>query len=605
MDQYVVANARGGNPLDYLTPEAAMNLRVLTNAQRSVAIMVGVGYLWDAAHLGAQQNDAYRRWVRDQFAGDRLTTVPDELKLYLGGVRSRRYVEASGGLWTLCLQKVVSTTKISAGHEGVLEVLKDRSQLGAYMLKLRCAVEMADVMANVSNSRITGCLEPFLWSQAMDDRLARGRIDHMTVVDPASYLSLQALILASVFDHPDSVVARTFDVTACSTMRVREPQLGDAYQIQALKHMNWVAPQVLSLNSWTAYFGVMAPSFVPDRVGQSWLRDARFTTAWNDVSEHLEPGVYVERSDEIWSAVLGGLVSNGWYPATLMLSQYGSSFRIDTSNVRVRHYDRYAPIGARLALPYETRFGDLLVHSPDADEQMRPLLPCDGIGGFMDGDALPMPRVRYAANGRYSHVTIGNRACSVLNTISTSFCSEGLHFGRYQPSLVIGPYPDTNQAVGQFWVNTVSTKNSVAAGLCAGGQRLLAFLAPPDPINAVDDSGGDVVRAGSELKIDKPDVETQENPGAPDRNIGDVPIHEVGPKDAITVVSGLTGLSDEDRALLLSALAKRRVSYKRDEVGSGRSSATTAASTRSSNEPLPGEPDALNSKEQKGVAGDN
>jgi hypothetical protein len=171
--------------------------------------------------------------------------------------------------------------------------------------------------------------------------------------------------------------------------------------------------------------------------------------------------------------------------------------------------------------------------------------------------------------------------------------------------LVIGPYPDTNQAVGQFWVNTISTKNSVAAGLCAGGQRLLAFLAPPDPVNAVDDSGGDVVRAGSELKIDKPDVETQENPGARDRNIGDVPIHEVGPKDAITVVSGLTGLSDEDRALLLSALAKRRVTYKRDEVGSNRSSATTAASTRSFNEPLPDEPDVSNGEERKGVVNNN
>jgi hypothetical protein len=577
MQNYVDANARGGDPLDYLTAEAAINLRGLTIGQRSVAVLVGYGFLWDAAHIGNNQNDAYARWVRANFKGEHLTTLPDELKLYLGGVRSRRYVEANGGLWTLCLQENVKETTISAGHEPVIEMLRDRSQLGSYMLKLRCAVEMSDIMADVANSRITGCHVPNIWGVALDDRLARGRIDHMTVVDAGSYLALQALILSSVFDHPDAVVARSFDVTACSTMRVREPRRGGVYTDADLKHMNWVSPQVLGVNTWLSYFGVAAPTFVPDRVGQSWLREARFTTAWNEVAEEFKPGVQVDKGDEVWNAVLGALTYTAWFPATVLLAQYGSSFRVDTSDVRRRHYDRYAPISARLCLPYETRYAHLVALGVGLNDNLRPRLPCDGTGGLANGRALPRVVVQINANGRVVDVTTNANIYSVIDVLDTNFCNGGMDFGLYNPSLVVGDYRDTNRSVGQFWVNTVVVDNRVSAGMSAGGQRLLAFLAPPEPIATYEDGGGSVARADDLLAANKPNVEKQLNPGSEGQNIGNVPIKEVGPGDAISVISNLTGLSDEDRLLLLSALAKRE--YVRDKGAASASTPSTSGTT--------------------------
>jgi hypothetical protein len=568
LQDYVDANSRGGDPLSYLDGDAPANLRGLTLGQRSLAVIIGVSYMWDAHHVGRTQNDAYGRWVRARFAGERLTTVPDELKLYLGGVRSRRYVEANGGLWTLCYQQSVVSTRVSAGHEASLEILKDRSQLAAYMLKLRCAVEMADVMANVSNSRVVGCAEPAPWPISVEDRLMRGRVDHMTVVDGASYLALQALLLTAVFDHPDAVVARTFDVVACSTLRLREARRGVVFTDESLQHMNWLSPQVLSVNTWTTYFGVAAPSFIPNRVGQSWLRDARFTTAWNDVASHFEPGVFLDRMDEIWSAILTGHVASGWFPVTLVLAQFGTGLQVDVSRVRMRNVERYVPVQARLRLPYETRIGRMFVNLPDADDMLRPVLPCDGTGGFVNGGQLPHVDVQVTPQGHVGGVMVPV-GCSVIDPHNTSYGSEGVTFGRYSPSLVLGMYTETNRSTGQFWINTVRTEKTVAAGMSAGGQRLLKLLMPVEPVPANESGGGRLVETAAVMAMNKPNVAVQANPGTGDeRNIGNVPLHEVELQDAMSVVSGLTGLSEEQRNLLLAALAKNTAIRQAGSVAS-------------------------------------
>jgi hypothetical protein len=69
--------------------------------------------------------------------------------------------------------------------------------------------------------------------------------------------------------------------------------------------------------------------------------------------------------------------------------------------------------------------------------------------------------------------------------------------------------------------------------------------------------------------MNKPNVAVQANPGTGDeRNIGNVPLHEVELQDAMSVVSGLTGLSEEQRNLLLAALAKNTAIRQAGSVAS-------------------------------------
>jgi hypothetical protein len=242
---YVAENSRGADPLDFLTEDEPRALGGLSVGQKSLAFTRGLAYVWDAANLGRTQNDAYMRWTHANHAGRELTTVPDELLLYVGGVRVRKFTEPCGGLWTLCYTEVRRTLEVRAGHEPLMEFLLNRSALASYIMKLRAAVEMTDQMNRVSNARISGCMEPYLWPEAVDARLAAARIDEGTVVDGATYLARQALFLTTLFDHPDASVVRTFAVSACSTMRVREPRVRGALTQAHAKHMNWMAPQTL------------------------------------------------------------------------------------------------------------------------------------------------------------------------------------------------------------------------------------------------------------------------------------------------------------------------------------------------------------------------
>jgi hypothetical protein len=402
---YIVANARGGNPLDYLSEEGQRAMGGLTNGQRSLALTVGIAYCWDAFGGGRQQNDAYGRWTREHHANRRLTAVPDELKLYVGGIRSRRYVEACGGLWTLCYQKPPAVVSARAGHEEMIGFLRDRSMVASYILKLRCAVEMSDQMCRVANARVAGCYEPFLWPQAVDDRLNRARLDQNTLVDGATYLARQALVMSAVFDHPDAGVARAFSVTACSTMRLREPRQGGAIGLGAIKHMNWLAPQVLTYNTWMLYFGVAAPTFIPDRVCQGWLREARFTTRWQKVNDEFEPGVMQDVEDEAWSAVLTGMVYTDWAPAALEIVAFGSRLLVDVADVRQHQANGLTQPLARLNLPYETRLGIANVRAIGLDAMVRPNLPCTENRNWDDGADLPQSTITYDGRGKVTAVT--------------------------------------------------------------------------------------------------------------------------------------------------------------------------------------------------------
>ncbi len=529
---YINDNVRPGSVLEFVYEGEVRRGANMSMTQRNIMLMVGLSYCWDAAHGAAAQNDAYRRWMDAVHAQAIVTTIPDELKVYLGGVRCRKYLEACGGLWTLCFTPQVSVVSANAGHEPVLEFLRRPDTLASYILKLRCAVEMSDQMCRVSNARLIGCQLGFLRPEVVDQRIEDAGIDQLTVVDTGKYIARQACILASVFDHPDSAVARSFGVEAVSTMRLREVgALDNNFTLSAVQHMNWLTPQVLSCSTWMCYYGVAAPSFVPDRVARGWMREAKFSTKWQDVSDHLLPGGLIDRDDEIWCAVFSGMVYHDWYPATLAIAHYGRELVVDVSRVRTKVSSRYTTVPMRLNLPYETRFGTVSVRGVNLNAMRRAILPCDGQSQWREGDLLRHSAVHYSPEGLVQgvaleaavpeHVDVSN-----VDLRNTTLASQGIAFGRFRPNLVVMNYPVVQRCSGQFWLKTVAVDEAISAGVSAGAQWLLTHLGPPAEIVPEDDGGADVVLARQQLLVDAPNVAIQAA-STPQNDIGNEPLHEV------------------------------------------------------------------------------
>lgn len=558
---YVRGAVTGRDPLDYLDEEGQRTMNGLTMTQKSVALMIGIAYCWDAFAGAGQQNDAYKRWARVHHRDRHLTTVPDELKLYLGGVRSRKYLEACGGLWTLCFQKHVKLVRARAGHEEIMYVTRDRSMFAMYLLKLRCAIEMSDQLMRMSNSRITGCRDPFLWPNVVDDRLNRARIDELTIIDGATYLARQALFLAAVFDHPDSTVARTFGVTACSTMRLREPvamHLG--FDVEEVKHMNWLSPQTLRYGAWSWFYGVAAPTYVPDRKARGWLYDARYTTRWQHVADEFVAGGMIDKEDEVWSAILTGMVGTDWYPASLEIAQFGTKLLVDTSFVRAYHANGYTQPLLRLNLPYETRLGVATVYGGGHDTNIRPFLPCRDVAThWNDGDQLPWTEIVYDGRGKVESITFDPRnvvgGAENIDVRDTTFASDGVQIGTYAPAIIVGAFVNVERNVGQFWMHITRVEEGVTAGMSNSGQRLMHFLTPPPAVAVSDDGGDDGVQAMNRLEKDVADVAAVANPG--ESGVGDLPLHEIiAGQDAASIISSLSGLSQEMQELIRTALLK-------------------------------------------------
>lgn len=541
MMNYARENARPGSKLEFLIEPEGRPVVPLNVMQKCIALIVGVAYCWDAAHGAQSKNDAYRRWMTRDHVDARTTTVPDELKLYLGGVRCRKYIEACGGLWTLCFTKVRSTIYAHAGHEGIFSLLRRPDGLASYIMKLRCAVEMSDQLGRVSNARLTGCQLPFLWPEVVDTRLDDAKIDQTTVMDTGVYAARQACFLAAVFDHPDSAVARSFGVEVVSTMRLREVSaIQGEFTESVVKHINWVTPQVLMVKTWMYYYGVASPSFVPDKIGRGWLTRASYSTRWQGVAPEYLPGAMMDREDEIWSAVLTGYVYTDWYPATYILAQFGTDLVVNVSDVRVGSWAGLTPIQMRLNLPYETRMGTVTVRGYDLNAMVSVRLPCNDQAQFPADAELVHSVVNYSPQGLVTGVTLPDVAAGAHNTIGgirienvdlkrTTFASRGLSFVPTRPNLILNGYPEVNRCAGQFWMRNIVVDKAISAGIGPGAQRLLQHLQPVTELKEEDDGQGAVVIARQNLRVDAPDVAATAsvNSTIP---IGSEVLHEVDPK---------------------------------------------------------------------------
>jgi hypothetical protein len=82
---YINDNVRPGSVLEFVYEGEVRRGANMSMTQRNIMLMVGLSYCWDAAHGAAAQNDAYRRRMDAVHAQAIVTTIPDELKVYLGG----------------------------------------------------------------------------------------------------------------------------------------------------------------------------------------------------------------------------------------------------------------------------------------------------------------------------------------------------------------------------------------------------------------------------------------------------------------------------------------------------------------------------------------
>jgi len=559
MTRFVAASAKGGDPLDYLTADTQRMLGGLDLLQKSLALVIGVAYCWEA-HRGAHaENDAFARWVDKNRADCKLTTVPDELKLYLGGVRSRKYLESCGGLWTLCYQPKPSKVLARAGHEGALFVLGNQSILASYIMKLRAAVEVADQMCRVSNCRLVGCEDPFLWDDAVDERLFCAGMDQALAIDPATYLARQACMLAAVFDHPDAAVVRTFGVVACGTMRLRECTVGVEWERAMVKHMNWVTPQTLGTNAWMHYFGTAHPSFVLDGTGRALLSKARFSGGWSQVDPDYCAGAMIDDCDEIWCGVLTSYVGDKWLPAAVELPEFGPGLAIDVGDVRERRSRFYSPIMMRLNLPFESRLRAVVIEGADISKVHCPVLPCDASLAWGDQHGLPKSCVAYDADGMSGAITVVGALAGyeVVDFHSTRFACDGLKFKSVRATQVMLNTIGVTQCIGEFWLLPVASVRDVSPGTSAGAQRLLAYLDPVLPVAAGDDGGGGLVTGVAAGAKGAPDVSKMKV--VPGTGTIATPLREVAmDSDMMSLLGSLSTMSVAERGLMMAAFGKMK-----------------------------------------------
>jgi hypothetical protein len=212
---------------------------------------------------------------------------------------------------------------------------------------------------------------------------------------------------------------------------------------------------------------------------------------------------------------------------------------------------------------------------------VRPDLPCTENRNWDDGADLPQSTITYDGRGKVTAVTADAnfRQVELLDVRDTTFASDGVNIGPYAGARVYGDFVNVEQNAGQFWLNVMHMEAGTSAGLSAGAQRLLTYLVPPEPLKTEDDGGGDGVKGAARIEQNLPDVGEMVKPGDKGR-VGDMPLHEVvTPDDANSVISSLTGISDEIKALLRNAFLKNKPVHGSGDAKTGGGTGTTGEST--------------------------
>jgi len=555
--RYVADNSKGRDPLDLLVTGNEPTMLGLDYRQRSLAIIVGVAYCWEAYAGVRVQNDAYARWVGVHRVDCRLTTTPDELKVFVGGVRSYKELNSCGGLWTLCYQERVPIVRASSARCDATDILRNRSKLAAYILKLRSAVEMSDQLLRISNCRLRGCLNPALWDDSVHTRLEAAGIDEPLGIEPGTYLARQACMLAALFDHPDAVVARTFGVVADGTLRLRESVAGKGWDTKAVQHMNWLTPQCLSTDAWIYHYGIAAPSFELDSIGRQLLNGAAYSGHWTGVSDKHSAGCLVSPVDELWCSVLTSFVGNRWLPAVLDCPEFGQGLSVCVGGICDTYSGDHSPIMMRLNLPCEARLRAVIVDCKAVNRVRKPVLNHRKTPNWVNGAVLPSSDVAYGAAGEMTGVYLrgGPPDMEVLDFQNTNFCQDGISFKPTKDSEMLVTRRALRRGVGDFWVVSQARSSARSAGISAGGQRTLSGRCSQICIGTEHDSNGTGIGATTIVNSPAPDVSklaTGTGVGARNAALREVAVGT----GLLGRIRGLSTISEEGQEAILDAFAR-------------------------------------------------
>jgi hypothetical protein len=544
--------------LEFLDPDGLRNVpNAFSNTQKSMLVIRGYATAWEACHLGATQNDAYRRWIVADRVAENITTVQDEMLLYLGGCRVHKYIEPAGGLWALCFLEKKKVFGAVVAADTTIQFLRDRHHLGSFILKLRCTVEVVDVLLRTSNARILGCAEPFLYDDGLRDRLDAGDCSDPTIKAPGQYLTQQATVMASLFANTHGTAMLSFGVAAVGGLRLREPRVGGGLHVDDVRHMNWLAPQILPQSMWALYLGVSPPTFRLDRKGRQSVSSAKYTTQWTKLSSGFKNCVFPELQDEAWMAILTTVFGDCVDLLTVSIAAFGSDAEVYVGDLRERYSWDLVPFASRLFLPHETRMRRFGLLGTDSADERRPVMD-NGNTWRGDGDDLVMMRHAYDDQGRFQPgavVAPGAIGASIIDATATIFGSDGVRVAKFE-SLGVNPtYPEAHKSSGHYWLTRVKENTGALPAHTPALSELFAMLRPPPTLPVVEhDDGLPIVDVQQDRDVAAdPDLGVQ--PGVNEG--GNLPIHEREPLTLQGLVSRMQGLDPMSQRLLSVAFLKK------------------------------------------------
>jgi hypothetical protein len=572
-----------GTDCEYLLPDGMNGLGGAWNNNARTALAVrGFARVWEAAHLGGTQNDAYGRWVNANRRNVRLTTIPDELCLYLGGSRVTKYLEPGGGLWVLCYLMEDDVKKIDAGLECVpyLEALEDPHQLSSFCLKLRATVEATDQLLRVTNSRIVGCRDAYPYDADLWNRVQRGLADGPLQLTPGAYIQQQAVYFGALFANTHGSVLNDFGVTGLSGLRVREPMRDAHMTLDHVRRLNWVTTQTLPNWVWSIYLGIAAPGFQLDRRGRAGVVNMRHTTQWVDYDPIFARGIFPDPQDELWVATLATVFNYNADLLSVNLSTFGSDAEVEVSRIRERYVEWLVPFEARLILPQETRLRRFAIPRP-VDHALCPRFGQLSQNRRPNYDGLAtLGNSTYDARGMFTPgaLVVNPRvgAGADLDVRSTPWASNGFRLNVFDPHATYPYVPECRTAAGHFWLSAVPEAQGGAAAASPAAMLLIGALRPPPAIPVVGHDEGnprDQVRGEQAANAD-PRVAA--NPA--NQNRGDVPLREEAEMTMQQLIGKLQGLAPEVQTMLTRAYLKQQMGMEVDATSAAPTASTVTMS---------------------------
>jgi hypothetical protein len=300
--------------------------------------------------------------------------------------------------------------------------------------------------------------------------------------------------------------------------------------------------------------------------------DARHTTAWMEVDD-FEPGIFVNKQDEIWNAVLHTRFGDRVDLETVELAAFGTSAILDVVGVRAYFTSAVLDFNARLNVPHETRLRSFIVPGGDVADYHQLRLREFG-ARRAERDVIAGNPGAYGANCVYTSGAVPNNM-SRIQVRETRVAIDGLISDAYDEAAVDNTWVSCHMGIGKFWLRTHAERASTSASMAPCASFILQEL-KMKPVPLEDDGGGAMVTgagANSVKVADPAKAVPPETGGA-----GDIPLQEVESAGQ-AFIKTLDGYDVEMKNALLQAFLAKK--YNLDPGAISAITQSTVGSTRS------------------------